>query len=87
MVELLEFSYRQSFNMRRNLEAAWIVGMFFDFCNSLKHSFSSLMFSETVILELKFHLVMEPRRILFETKSTTDRRFGDNEKDVDIVTW
>jgi hypothetical protein len=31
-------------------------------------------------LELKFHLVLEPRGILLETQSSTDRRCGDCEK-------
>jgi hypothetical protein len=75
-----------SFHMRRSPEAAWTVGMFFDFCSSLKHSFNSLIFSETVFttLELKFHLVLEPRGILLETQSSTERCCGDREKKVSI---
>jgi hypothetical protein len=75
-----------SFNMRRSPEPAWTVVMFFYFCSSLKHSFSSLIFSQTVFttLKLKFRLVLEPRVILLETWSSTDRRCGDREKRVGI---
>jgi hypothetical protein len=35
-------------------------------------------------LELKFHLVLEPRGILLETQSSTERHYGDREKKAGI---
>jgi hypothetical protein len=35
-------------------------------------------------LELTLHLVLKPREILLETRSSTDRRCGDREKKVGI---
>jgi hypothetical protein len=75
MVEESQNNKRLSFNMRTSPEAAYTVGMFFDLCSSLKHSFNLLIFSYTVFmtLELKFYQVLEPRGIVLETESSTER--------------